>query len=214
MRKLLVLLAAVMLLTLCACSSPNAPAPTDDPSASAQGADGPEVQYDYQLKAGETIEVSDMTFEKMVTVTVDPSSTRDGSMDLRSNIYFENCAFNSGLTIVGDYHAMVSLGGDCSFGEGSMITCKEATAGTAKEITLEDNLIKVFVACDGVAVETESAMGVLTDGPDVVFNGTTYSKTELAPDAAYLGIYSVYEGDEMTYVKFAIGEDDSAEVLD
>jgi hypothetical protein len=209
MRKLLALLSAVMLLTLCACAGTNDPAHTDD-----SGTDAEQVQYDYQLKAGEQTEVYDMTFEEMVTVTVDPTSTRDGSNEVRSNIYFDNCTFNGGLVIVGDYHAMVSLGGGCSFGEGCVVTCKEATSGAAKEMTLEDNFIKVFVACEGVTVETESAVGVLTDGPDVVFNGTTYSKTELAPDTAYLGVYSIYEGDEMTYIKLAIGEDDSAEFLE
>ena len=46
----------------------------------------------------------------MATVTVDPASTRDGSNDLRSSIFFDNCTLNGGLTIVGDYHAMVSFG--------------------------------------------------------------------------------------------------------
>lgn len=217
MRKILAFLLSLMLLALCACTSTNAPAQTDD-SDTAQtddsSADAAEVQVDYQLKAGEQIEVYDVTFDEMVTVTVDPDSTRDGSVDLRSNIYFDNCIFNGGLTIVGDYHAMVSLGGGCSFGDDSVVTCKEVTPGSAREITLEDNLIKVFVACEGVNVETESAVGVLTDGPDVVFNGTTYSKNELAPDTAFLGVYSLYENDAMTYIKLAIGEDDSVEFLD
>ena len=210
MRKLLGFLFAAMLLGLCACAgTSDSSAQTDD-----SGDNDTQVQYDYQLKAGELTEVYDLTFEKMVTVTIDPASTRNGSNDLRSEIYFENCVFDGGLTIVGDYHAMVSLGGGCSFGDRSVITCKEATPGAAKEITLEDNLIKVFVACEGATVETECAMGVLSDGPDVVLNGTTYRKSELAPDAAFLGVYSVYEGGEMTYVKLAIGEDDSAEFLD
>lgn len=58
-----------------------------------------------------------MTFEKMVTVTVDPASTWDGTNEMRSNIYFDPCIFNGSLTIVGDYHAMVSLNGGCSFGD-------------------------------------------------------------------------------------------------
>lgn len=217
MRKIFAFLLAAMLLALCACSGTNAPAQTDD-SDTAQtddsGTDAAQVQYDYQLKAGEQTEVYDVTFDQMVTVTVDPDSTRDGSVDLRSNIYFDNCSFNGGLTIVGDYHAMVSFGGGCSFGADSVVTCKEATSGVAKEITLEDNLIKVFVACEGVAVETDSAIGVLTDGPDVVLNGTTYSKKDLAPDTAFLGVYSIYDNDAMTYIKLAIGEDDSVELLE
>lgn len=217
MRKILAFLLTLMLLALCACTSTNAPAQTDDSDTvqtDDSSADTAEVQVDYQLKAGKQIEVYDVTFDEMVTVTVDPDSTRDGSVDLRSNIYFDNCIFNGGLTIAGDYHAMVSLGGGCSFGDGSVVTCKEVTPGSAREITLEDNLIKVFVACEGVNVETESAVGVLTDGPDVVFNGTTYSKNELAPDTAFLGVYSLYENDAMTYIKLAIGEDDSVEFLD
>lgn len=177
-------------------------------------ADATEVQYDYQLEAGETTEVFDVTFEKMVTVTVDPASTRNASSEMRSNVYFGNCVFNGGLTIVGDYHAMVSLGEGCSFGDGSVVTCKEATSGAAKEITLDDNLVKVFVACENVSIETQAAVGILTDRYDVVLNGTTYSKSELAPDAAFLGLYSIYEGAEMTYIKLAIGEDDSVEFLD
>lgn len=173
------------------------------------------MQYDYQLKAGETTEVYDVTFNEMVTVTVDPSSTRDGSIDLRSGIYFDNCTFNRGLTILGDYHAMVSLGGGCSFGDGAIVTCKEVTPGAAKETTMEDNFVKVFVACEGVTVETECAIGVVTDGPDVTFNDTVYSKKDLVPDdTALLGIYSVYENDSMSYVTLAIGEDDSIDVLD
>ena len=209
MKKLLTMFLAIMLLALCACANIGGSTGTDDP-----GADAAEVQYGYQLKAGEQEEIYDVTFEKMVTVTVDPASTRDGANDMRSNLYFDNCTFNGGLTIVGDYHAMITLGKGCSFGSGSGILCQEATAGIAKETTLNDNLIKVFVSCEGTAVETESVMGVLTDGPDLVLNGTTYSKAELAPDAAYLGVYSVCEGDAMTYVKFAIGEDDSAEILE
>ena len=217
MKKLFAFLMVAMLLALCACSDTDTSAPTDDSNAH-QGddsnGDAAEVQYDYQLKAGETTEVYDVTFEKMVTVTVDPASTRDGSIDLRSGIYFDNCTFNGGLTILGDYHAMVSLGGGCSFGDGSIVTCKEVTSGAAKETTMEDNFVKVFVACEDVTVETECAVGVVTGGPDVTFNGTVYSKQELAPDTAFLGVYSIYENDAMTYIKLAIGEDDSVEFLD
>ena len=217
MKKLFAFLMVAMLLALCACSDTDTSAPTDDSNAH-QGddsnGDAAEVQYDYQLKAGETTEVYDVTFEKMVTVTVDPASTRDGSIDLRSGIYFDNCTFNDGLTILGDYHAMVSLGGGCSFGDGSIVTCKEVTSGAAKETTMEDNFVKVFVACKDVTVETECAVGVVTGGPDVTFNGTVYSKQELAPDTAFLGVYSIYENDAMTYIKLAIGEDDSVEFLD
>ena len=217
MKKRFALLLAVLLLTLSACAGTNNAAQTDAPDIPAQtdtSGTGAEVQYDYQLKAGETTEVYDVTFEKMVTVVVDPASTRDASNELRSNIVFDNCAFNGGLTIVGDYHAMVSLGGGCSFGEGSVVTCKEATPGAAKETTFDDNYVKIFAGCEGVAVETESAFGVVTDSSDFVFNGTAYSKAELAPDADYLGVYSLYENGAMTYIKLALGEDDSVEFLD
>ncbi len=217
MKKLFIFFMAVMLLALCACSGTDTPAPTDDSSApqgNDSNGDAAEVQYDYQLKAGETIEVYDVTFDQMVTVTVDPASTRDGSIDLRSGIYFDNCTFNGGLTILGDYHAMVTLGGGCSFGDGSIVTCKEVTPGAAKEVTMEDNFVKVFADCEGVTVETEAAVGVVTGGPDITFNGTVYSKQELVPDdTAFLGVYSIYENDSMSYVKLAIGEDDSVEVL-
>lgn len=216
MKKRFALLLAVILLTLSACAGTNNSTKTDTPDISAQAdasSAGAEVQYDYQLKAGETAEVYDVTFEKMVTVVLDPASTRDASSELRSNIVFDNCAFNGGLTIVGDFHAMVSLDGGCSFGEGSVVTCKEATPGAAKETTFDDNYVKIFAGCEGVAVETESAFGVVTDSSDFVFNGTTYSKAELAPDADYLGVYSLYENGSMTYIKLALGEDDSVEFL-
>ena len=206
-------IAGCLLLSLCACANTNNPTQTDDPGSTSSVAQA-QVQYDYQLKAGETVEVYDVTFDKMVTVTIDPNSTRDGANDLRSNIFFDNCTFNGGLTIVGDYHAMVSLGADCTFGENSVVTCKEVTSGVAKETVLEDNLIKLFVSCEGVTVDTASAMGVITDGPDIVFNGTSYSKNELAPDTAFLGVYSIYEDDTITYMKLAIGEDDSVSFLD
>ena len=206
------MLAGCLLLSLCACSGTDTPATTEttDPAQS----EAAEVQYDYQLKAGETTEVYDVTFDQMVTITVDPASTRDASVDLRSGIYFDNCTFNGGITILGDYHAMVSLGAGCSFGDGSIVTCKEVTPGAAKEATMDDNFVKVYVSCDGVTVETEAAIGVVTDGPDVTFNGTVYSKQELAPeDGTLLGIYSVYENDSLTYVKLAI-RDDSVETLE
>ena len=217
MKKLFAFLMAAMLLALCACSGADPSAPTNDsnaPQGDDSNGDAAEVQYDYQLKAGETTEVYDVTFDEMVTVTVDPASTRDGSIDLRSGIYFDNCTFNGGLTILGDYHAMVSLGGGCSFGDGSVVTCKEVTPGAGEDMGLEDNFVKVFVSCEDVTVETEYAVGVVTDGPDFVFNGTTYSKEELASDAAILGVYSICENDGMSYMKLAIGEDDSIEVLD
>lgn len=93
----------------------------------------------------------DVILDEMVTATVDPYSTCDGSV----------------------------------------VTCKEVTSGAAMETMLEDNLIKVFVACEGVSVESESAIDGLTDGPDVAFNGITYSKKELAPDPAFLGVYGI-----------------------
>ena len=217
MKKRFALLLAVTLLALSACAGTNSSTQTDTPDVPAQAepssADA-EVLYDYQLKAGETTEVYDVTFEKMVTVVLDPASTRDASNELRSNMVFDNCVFNGGLTIVGDFHAMVSLGGGCSFGEGSIVTCKEATPGAAKETTFDDNYVKIFAGCEGVTVETESAFGVVTDGADFVFNGTAYSKAELAPDADYLGVYSLYENGSMTYIKLALGEDDSVEYLD
>ena len=215
MRKIVAVLLATMLLMLSACTSTNTSSDSPDTSQTDKsGTDAAQVQYDYQLKAGETTEVYDVTFDQMVTVTVDPASTRDGSLDLRSSIYFDNCTFNGGLTILGDYHAMVSLGSGCSFVDGAIVTCKEVTSGAAKETTMEDNFVKVFVSCEGVTVETEYAVGVVTDGPDFVFNGTTYSKEELAPDTSFLGVYSIYENNAMTYVKLAIGEDDSIEFLD
>ena len=217
MKKWLVFLIAAMLLALCACSGTDTSAPPDDSNSlqeDGSSGDTAEVQYDYQLKAGETAEVYDVTFDEMVTVTVDPASTRDGSVDLRSGIYFDNCTFNGGLTILGDYHAMVSLGGGCSFGDGSIVTCKEVTPGAGEDMGLEDNFVKVFVSCEGVTVETEYAAGVVTDGPDVTFNGTVYSKQELVPDdTALLGVYSICENDGMSYMKLAIGED-SIEFLD
>lgn len=219
MKKRFALLLAVMLLALSACTSTNNATKTDTPSTDTPAQAGAsstdtEVQYDYQLKAGETTEVYDATFEKMVTVVLDPASTRDASNELRSNIVFDNCVFNGGLTIVGDFHAMVSLGGGCSFGDGSVVTCKETTPGVAKETTLDDNYVKIFAGCEGITVETESAFGVVTDSSDFVFNGTTYSKAELAPNADYLGVYSLYESGSMTYIKLALGEDDSVEFLD
>ena len=225
MKKFLALLLAVMMLTLGACSNASAPAeeaPAEEPAPveeetpteEAPAEEAPEVQYDYQLKAGEPTEVYGTTFDEMVTVTVDPASTRDGALELRSNIFFDNCTFNAGLTVVGDYHAIVSLGAGCTFGDGASVTFQEATPGAAKEVTLEDNLLKLTVECEGVSVETQAAVGVLSQGPDVVINGTTYSKAELAPDAAMLAVYSVYEGDELTAVKMAIGEDESVEVLE
>lgn len=206
-------LAGGLLLTFCACADTDSPTQVDSPAADSAEAQT-EVQYDYQLKAGEVTEIYDTTFDKMVTVTVDPDSTRDGANDLRSNLFFDNCTFDGGLTIVGDYHAMVSLGGGCTFGDDSTVICKEATSGTAKETTLEDNLVKLFVSCEGVTVNTESAMGVITDGPDIILNGITYSKKELAPDTDFLGVYSIYEDSTITYIKLAIGEDDSVEFLD
>lgn len=206
-------LALCLTMALCACTNTNLPTGDNSPGTD-QNEVQTETQYDYQLKAGEPIEVYDVTFDQMVTVTIDPDSTRDGANSLRSDIFFDNCTFQGGLTIVGDYHAMISLGGECSFSEDSVVTYQAASSDAAKETTLEDNLVKLFVACDGVAVETESAIGVLTDGPDVVLNGTTYSKSDLAPTADFLGIYSIYEGGTITYIKLAIGEDDSAVVLD
>ena len=202
-------LAGCLLLTFSACANTN-----DSTQVSNADTDNTEMQYDYQLKAGEPIEVYDMTFDKMVTVTIDPDSTRDGAHDLRSDIFFDNCTFNGGLTIKGDYHAMISFGSGCVFQDDSVVTCEATDFDAVKEIVLEDNLIKIFVACEGVTVETESAVGVLSDGPDFVLNGSSYSKAELAPDTDFLGVYSIYEGDAITYMKLAIGEDNSVEFLD
>ena len=58
-------------------------------------------------------------------------------------------------------------------GDGAVIACKAVTSGAAQEAALEDDLIKVLAACEGIPVETGSAVGVLTDGPGVVLNGTT-----------------------------------------
>ena len=212
-RWIVVCLVGCLLLMLCSCSGKDDSAQSGDSNADSSGTEA-RVQYDYQLTAGEVTEVYDTTFDKMVTVTIDPDSTKNGANDLRSDIFFDNCTFNGGLTIVGDYHAMVSLGSGCTFGDGSSVICREATSGSAKEVTLEDNLIKLFVACEGVAVDTESAIGVLTDGPDITFNDTAYSKDELAPDTDFLGVYSLYEGNELTYIRLAIGEDDSVEVIE
>ena len=60
------------------------PTQTDESDATDAQIDG--VQYDYQLTTGEQTEVYDVTFDKMVIVTVDPDSTRDSSVDLRSSI--------------------------------------------------------------------------------------------------------------------------------
>lgn len=208
-KSVIWILAMALVLALCGCSSNSGAAQPQEAAAPAQ-----EVQYDYELKAGENIQVSGMTFDEMVTVTVDPASTRNGGLELRSSINFEDCAFKGGLTVLGDYHAMITLGAGCTFGEGAVVTCKEVTAGSSREMTLEDNFVKIMVSCPGVTVETECAVGVVSDGPDVVFNGTTYSKAELAPDTDFLGVYSTYQEDTLTYTKLAIGADDSVAILE
>lgn len=194
---------------LCACSGTQDPGP-------AGGADPGQAEtvYEYQLTAGEPAEVYDVTFDQMVTVTVDPKSARDSGKELRSEILFDNCAFNGGLTIVGDYHAMITLGSGCSFGAGSTVTHRAVSPDAARETVLEDNLVKLLVLCQGVSVETEGAMGVLSGGPDITVNGTAYSKSELAPETDILGIYSLYEGETQTVLKLAIGNDDSVEFLE
>lgn len=207
-KSVIWILAIALVLALCGCSGNSITQPQES-AAPAQ-----EVQYDYELKAGENVQVSGMTFDEMVTVTVDPASTRNGGLELRSSINFEDCAFNGGLTILGDYHAMITLGAGCTFGEGTVVTCKEVTAGSSREMTLEDNFVKIMVSCPGVTVETECAVGVVSDGPDVVFNGTTYSKAELAPDTDFLGVYSTCQEDTLTYTKLAIGADDSVAILE
>ena len=206
-------LAGCLLLALCACADTSAPAQAEAPETDSADVQT-DVQYDYQLKAGEPMEVYDVTFDQMVTVTIDPESTRNGAQELRSDIYFDNCTFNGGLTIVGDYHAMISFGGGCTFGDDSVVTCKAVDPDAVRETVLEDNILKIFVSCEGVAVETESPIGLLTDGPDVVLNGTTYSKEELTPDTDFLGVYTLYEGDAMTCLKLGLGEDDSVVFLD
>lgn len=217
MKKISAFLIALLLITLCACSGQDTPTQTPDTDPNATPDDAQiqfEIQYDYSLNAGEPVEVYNMTFEEMVTVTVDPDSTRDGPIEQRSSIFFDDCTFNGGLTIVGDYHAMILFGAGCSFPEGSVITCQEATPGISRETTLSDNCVKVTVACEGANVETESAIGLLSEGPDVTLNGTVYSKSQLAPDAAFLGIYATYQDQALTYTKLAIGEDESVEFLE
>ena len=85
-----------------------------------------------------------MTFEKIVTGTVDPANTRDGSNAVRSSIFSDNCAFNGGLTTAGDDHATVSPGGGRAFENGAVVTWKGATSSAPEEIPLEDNLIAEF----------------------------------------------------------------------
>jgi len=165
--------------------------------------------YDYYLDADEMTVVTDKTFNRMVTVHVDPASTRDAAVDMRSNIAFENCVFNGGLTVRGDFHAMIHLGAGCTFGEGSFIICNEVTPGIAQETTLDDNIVKVFADCPGVVVETEAAMGIITANQDVVLNGTTYSKEEIIPDTDYMGVYNIYQNGAWENVVLGINEDDS-----
>lgn len=198
------------MLALCGCSTGAGD------SAQIQENEEPaqEVQYEYHLKAGETMMVYDKSFEEMVIVTLDPASTRNAAIELRSNIVFDNCVFNGGLTIVGDYHAMISLGPDCTFGEGTGVTCRETTPGVTRDMVLDDNFLKVFVSCPGVTVESEGAMGVVSDGPEVTFNGTVYNKEELAPDVDFLGVYLTYQGEEASYTMLGIGEDDSVVFLE
>ena len=89
MKKIAVFLVAAMLLALCACSGADTQQTDDSQTAQTDSSDvaqaedtlgeADQVQYDYQLKAGEQPEVYDVTFDQMVTVTVDAASTRDGS---------------------------------------------------------------------------------------------------------------------------------------
>ena len=90
MRKLFAFLMAAMLLALCACSGTDTSGPADN-SGALQGddssGDATEVQYNYQLKAGETTEVYDVTFDEMVTVTVDSASTLSRYGQLRGWLF-------------------------------------------------------------------------------------------------------------------------------
>lgn len=108
------------------------------------GSKASQVQYNYLLKAGRQAEACGVAFDKMVAATLTPISTRDGSQDMRINIYFVNCTFNGSLIIVGDCHPRIRFGAGCPFGDGSALTCHEATAGATEEAAREDNLIKYF----------------------------------------------------------------------
>lgn len=213
MKKIgLLFMVLALLLPCAACGGTDA---LSDTAVSAGNvSDNQQVQYQFDLKAGEPVSVADTVFEEEVTIVVDPASKRDSSMDLRSSIQFANCQFQKGITILGDYHALIDFDESCSFSDTAVITCQEATEGAAQNTTLEDNLVKISLACEGVSVKTDAAVGILSSGPSFLLNETKYAKEELAPDAAYLAVYCSYQQDTMVYTKFAVAADDSAQVLE
>ncbi len=203
MKKLFALILSLSMVLLCAaCGSQE----------SAEAASDNTGKYSYSLTLEEQPVVDSVTFDEMVTITVAPSA-RDGGPDTRSTITFSKCAFQNGVTVIGDYNAMIILE-DCTFGADSVVTVQEVTAGNAKTMTLDDSYVKLLTTSEGLTVQTESAVGILSTGPDFVINGETFSKEALAPDIAYLGVYTVYENNSMEYAKLALGDDDSVVVIE
>lgn len=72
-------------------------------------------------------------------------SACNGFSTLLSSIFFDNCTFDDGLTIVDDYHAIVSLDSSCSFGDDSALTCREVTRGAVSECILAPHGLEVIM---------------------------------------------------------------------
>lgn len=184
MKKLVFPLILALTVSLSACAAPE---PAAEP-----------VAIDYQLQAGEPLELSEMAFTEEVVVTVDPASTAEN----RSEINFLSCSFEKGLKIIGDGSAFVRLIGDCSIQVGYGVTAMEATPGSAQAATIDDDFVKLYLEVDNINVTTSTILTTICTAEGFTLNGNTYRLADYPGFNTYMAAF-FYENGEEVYIEDA-----------
>ena len=115
------------------------------------------VEYDL---TGKDITVEETTFKGDVVITGEGGSA-----------VFVNCVFNGNLINKGGEGARVMLADGCKFAEGSECVIDSALV----EATLETDLPKFLIFCEGPAISCKNSGAVLTLSEyEIEFNGKKY----------------------------------------
>ena len=131
----------------------------------------PKDELAYDLVAGETLEISDHTFEEEVVIYISEQATAAK----RAEMNFKNCTFKDGIKIIGDKSGYIRIFKDCVFEDNNTITAVERTEGFFENTRISDDFIRLYIEVPDIEIESEALVNTISTC-DITVNGNEYKK--------------------------------------
>lgn len=123
----------------------------------------PATEHIFSCSAGSSVMIDGMVFDEAVTIHGDPNA----SADAPGQLIFTNCAFNAGVTFLGNGGDIVVFADGCEFANNAPFVM----AGEEKEATIETPLPRVVTCVPIHYFSMVRGTLVASNVEEITFNG-------------------------------------------